>query len=123
MYLLKLAFRPWRLAMLSQVFSAIAVGVLLLLVGFLFWMQQGLKTVLVRLQGEQVLTAYISSSVNTADEVKLMDSVKRTVENQNGIETKFVNATEFLKLVRYFSGGSPLYLLSGIAQSFNIRSD
>ena len=100
MYLLKLALRPWRLAMFSQVFSAFAVGVLLFLIGFLFWMQHGLRSVLVRLEGEQVLTAYISNSVTEANEEKLLEAVKGVLVNGHGAEVKLVNTTEFIKLLK-----------------------
>jgi len=65
-YLLKLALRPWRLAPFSQVFSALAVGCLLTLMGFLFWMDQGLKPVLRHLSSEEVVTAYLDPSSSGA---------------------------------------------------------
>jgi cell division protein FtsX len=97
MYLLKLAWRPWRIAPLSQIFSAIAVGFLLLLVGFLFWMQHGLKSVLTRLHREQVVTAYIDSSVNLQDENKLVDAIRMTLGAQTTTEVKLVNAPQFIQ--------------------------
>lgn len=75
MYLLKLALRPWRLAPVSQIFSSIAVGVLLLLGGFLFWMQQELKPVISRLQHEQVVTAYLDPGLDAKNEGAVMDSI------------------------------------------------
>ncbi len=100
MYLLKLALRSWRLAPLSQVFSAIAVGFLLLLIGFLFWMHQGLKPILVRLQGEQVITAYIQSTVEKKDELKLLDEVHRALVHEGNVDVKMVNASQFLQLLK-----------------------
>ena len=76
MYLLKLALRPWRTAPYSQFFSALAVSVLLLLAGLLFWMERGLQPVLARLQGEQVVTAYVDPSVAAKDESKLLDTIR-----------------------------------------------
>lgn len=98
MYLLKLALRPWRLAPLSQIFSGIAVGFLLLLVGFLFWMQNGLKGVLVRLQGEQVITAYLDNSVENKNEEKIVDAAREALGPTP--EIKLVNTSLFIKHLR-----------------------
>jgi hypothetical protein len=46
MHLLRLALRPWRVAPGSQLISAGAVGLLLCLCGFLYWLQDGLGPVL-----------------------------------------------------------------------------
>ena len=63
MYLLKLSLRPWRRSPYSQVFTSVAVGVLLFLAGFLFWMQGSLAPVIDRLQNEQVITAYLDPAL------------------------------------------------------------
>ena len=97
MYLIKLAFRPWRMALLSQIFSALAVGVLLLLMGFLFWMQQGFKSVLVKLQSEQVMTAYLLPSASEPEETTLTASIQSLLQDQKGVEVKFTGIQEFLK--------------------------
>lgn len=103
MYLLKLALRPWRSAPFSQVFSSIAVGILLLLSGFLFWMQSGLKPVLHRLQSEQVLTAYVDAALPEKDESALLEKVRAVlnVTGEHGSpEVKWVGTSEFLKQVK-----------------------
>src|SRR5437016_5427747 len=100
MYLLKLALRPWRLAPFSQIFSSIAVGFLLLLVGFLFWMQQGLRLVVLRMQGEQVVTAYLDSTVLSKDESRLVESIRNALGSQSGIEIKVVTAPQFVSAVK-----------------------
>lgn len=82
MLLLKLSLRPWRLAPYSQLFSGLAVGFLLVLAGFLLWMQQGLKPVLARLQNEQVITAYLDPSVEPSDEAKVVDSIRTNLGAQ-----------------------------------------
>ena len=101
MLLLKLAFRPWRLTPYSQVFSGLAVGFLLLLAGLLFWMQQGLKPVVARLQQEQVITAYLAPSVPTADEGKLVDEIKVALgAKAERSEIKLVETADFLANVK-----------------------
>ena len=80
MLLLKLALRPWRLAPYSQFFSAFAVAFLLLLAGLLFWMQQGLKPVLVRLQQEQVITAYLGPSIDPKSDNQVIDQIQLALE-------------------------------------------
>src|SRR3954463_15052343 len=99
MYLLKLALRAWRIAPLSQLFSAIAVGFLLLLIGFLFWIQQGLKPILVRLEGEQVITAYLNSSVENKDENKTLEEVRQALGPESTAELKLVTAPQFISLL------------------------
>jgi cell division protein FtsX len=82
---------------MSQLFSACAVGFLLLLVGFLNWMQSGLKPVLARLQGEQVVTAYLDPSVEPKDEAKITDQVRLSLgAHAQGTDVRFVNAQQFL---------------------------
>lgn len=100
MYLLKLAFRAWRIAPLSQMFSAIAVGFLLLLIGFLFWMQQGLKPVLIRLQKEQVVTAYLNSSATETDEARLLEEVKQLIGSESSAEIRLVTSSQFIQMMK-----------------------
>jgi len=97
MYLLKLALRPWRLAPLSQFFSAVAVGFLLLLVGFLHWMQTGLSPVVARLKSEQVVTAYLDPSVPQKDETKVVDAIRLALGAQAAAsDIRLVDAPEFV---------------------------
>ena len=95
MYLLKLSLRPWRMALWSQVISALAVGFLLMLIGFLFWMQDGLKSVVVRLKGEQVITAYLQPSLEAQAEGRLLEQVREVVGGDSS-SIRLVNHSEFL---------------------------
>lgn len=94
MFLLKLALRPWRQAPLSQMFTAFAVGLLLLLIGFLFWMERGLRPVLVRLQNEQVVTAYLDPSMEKKDEARIVDTIRTSVGAH--AEVRMVDTRGFL---------------------------
>jgi len=76
MYVLKLSLRPWRRSPYSQAFTSIAVGVLLFLASFLFWMQWGLAPVIDRLQHEQVITAYLDPSADAATESQIVDTIR-----------------------------------------------
>lgn len=96
MYLLKLALRPWRKAFLSQIFSSLSVGLLLLLCGFLVWMENGLQPVIKRLRSEQVITAYLDPAVDSKEETRLVDSIRVTVGAKQ-IETKLVAPAQFVK--------------------------
>lgn len=108
MYLLKLALRPWRTAPLSQVFSALAVGFLLGISGFLLWMDQGLKPVIHRLRSEQVITAYVSPEYASGEEPKLVDAIRvklgaRAVDagpSPGRVEYRAVGASEFVDQLR-----------------------
>ncbi len=95
MYLLRLALRPWRLAPFSQLFSAIAVGFLLFLTSFLFWLERGLKPVLVRLQGEQVITAYVLK-----DEEKILTQIRSALGDNGDLEIKYVDPPQFIQLLK-----------------------
>lgn len=98
MAIVKLALRPWRQAPLSHIFSSAAVGFLLLLAGFLFWMQAGLRPVLARLQGEQVVTAYLDASVDPKDEEKIVDSIRGSLgAHAETSEVRFVPAHQFVE--------------------------
>lgn len=100
MLLLKLAIRPWKLSPWSQVFSALAVGLLLLLVGFLFWVQDGLRPVLMRLRYEQVITAFIDPSVEPQDESQIVDSIRTTLGSQAVSELNLVNTQQSLEKIK-----------------------
>jgi cell division protein FtsX len=98
-YLLKLALRPWRIAPWSQVFSAMAVGFLLLLAGFLTWMERGLKPVVARLQGEQVITAYLDPSLEPKDEQRVTDEIRTSLAASRraaDVEITLVGARDFV---------------------------
>lgn len=75
MFLLRLAMRPWRTAGVSQAFAGFAVGLLLLLGGFLLWMQAGLKPIVARLKQEQVITAYVEPKLTEDDVKRLVDKL------------------------------------------------
>lgn len=100
MFLLKLAVRPWKLAPYSQIFSALAVGLLLLLAAFLHWMQFGLRPVLKRLQHEQVITAFIDPSVEKKNEAELVDTIRSTLGSQAVSELNLVDANQFVSMIQ-----------------------
>lgn len=101
MYLLKLALRPWRMAPLSQVFSSLAVGFLLLLVGLLFWLEQGLGPVIHRLRSEQVVTAYLDPSLEAAKEQAVVDAIRLSLGasaiEKGRVETKLMGTQDFIQ--------------------------
>lgn len=96
MYLLRLAFRPWRLAPFSQLLSAVAVGILLLITGLVFWVDHGLNPVLAQLQNNQVITAYFSASVKKTDEQKLVDRIRASLGSQAVQDLSYTNGDQFL---------------------------
>lgn len=98
MYFLKLALRPWRKAPVGQMFSGLAVGFLLVLVGFLFWLQEGLRPVLTRLQGEQVITVYLSPQVGDEKARLMGDQIRMGLAApiRDEAEIEWVGITEFL---------------------------
>ncbi len=98
MFLLKLALRPWRLAPFSQFFAALAVGFLVFMIGFLFWLDRGLKPVVIRMQNEQVITAYLESAVEAQDEQKVVDSIRTVVGAK--AEVRLVGPNQFVEDVK-----------------------
>src|SRR6187431_2032424 len=103
MFIIKLALRPWKVAPFSQIFSSLAVGFLLLLMGFLFWIQSSLDPVLDRLKHEQVITAYIGSETpaeGLPDE-KVLDSIRLSLGAQaEDAEISMVESAQFLEELR-----------------------
>ncbi len=98
MYLLKLAMRPWRRAPLSQVFSSLAVGLLLALIAFMGWFQEGLAPLVERLKQEQVVTAYIDSKRDPANDGQIADEIRtRLSAAQVSAEVEVVGVSSFLK--------------------------
>jgi cell division protein FtsX len=101
MLLLRVALRPWRLAPYSQFFSAFAVAFLLLLSGLLFWIQQGLNPVLTRLEQEQVITAYVNSSVAPTDENKVIDQIQVALgSHAERVDIKLVQPEQFVEEIK-----------------------
>jgi cell division protein FtsX len=98
MYLLKLSLRPWRRSPYSQVFTSLAVGVLLFLASFLFWMQRSLSPVVDRLQHEQVITAYLDSAVDKTGESSMVDTIRTTVGAH--AEVEMVQPEQFVNHLR-----------------------
>ncbi len=99
MYLIKLALRPWRVAPWSQIFSALAVGFLLVIAGFLVWMERGLIPVVQRLKQEQVITAYLDPAVEPKDEAKVADEIRVRL-GARAIDVKTVPAEKFVAELR-----------------------
>ena len=101
MYLLKLALRPWRIALASQLFAAVAVTVLLVLTGFLYWLQDGLKPVLERLQGEQVITVYLAAENEPAEgdgseEGRIVDAIRTSLGASEHYDLKVIDPRQFV---------------------------
>jgi cell division protein FtsX len=94
MYLLRLALRPWRVAAFSQTISAAAVGLLLCLCGFLYWLQAGLNPMLGRMQSEQVITAYLSPELEDHEQGKVIDQIRTSLGAH--AEVKLVEPAQFL---------------------------
>lgn len=103
MYLLKLAVRPWKLAMWSQSMSSISVAFLLFSITLLFWLEQGLGPVIARLQGDQVLTAYIVPTLPAPQEKELVDAIRVSVgasaERAKEISVRLTTAKDFLNIL------------------------
>lgn len=121
MYFLKLALRPWRKAPVGQLFSGFAVGFLLVLVGFLFWLQEGLRPVLARLQGEQVITAYLAPTLSDDQAHGLQDEIRQSLAapQREDAEIEWVGVSEFLTKLKksYPELGAELEELGAESQS------
>ena len=88
------------MALWSQLFSAVAVGVLLLLVAFLFWMQQGLRTLIVQMREEQVMTVYLDPSLDQDAEEKLLTSVQALIGSDSPLEIQLMSAPRFIERLK-----------------------
>ena len=100
MYVLKIALRPWRRAPLSQIFSTMAVGVLLFLVGLSLWVERGLGPVLKKVQSEHVVTVYLDHSAAGMDERKITDSIRIAVGSSALTEFGFTGTNGFMEKVK-----------------------
>ncbi|MFZ9594705.1 MAG: hypothetical protein ACO3A2_01355 [Bdellovibrionia bacterium] len=99
MYLLKVALRPWHSAPLSQILSGLAGGVLLFLVGFFLWVDQGLKPLVLRLKGEQVITAYVDPSMPLKSQGAFLDQVKEALKSEsmkNPLDIQWLSSKQFV---------------------------
>lgn len=100
MLLLRLALRPWKIAPLSQVFSALAVGFLLIMSAFLYWMQEGLKPVLNRLKHEQVVTAYLQPDLQAEREKEIIEAVQKTLGENSRVELQLISPQKFISQIK-----------------------
>src|SRR5687768_1013664 len=94
MYLLRLGLRPWRIAPASQLVSSAAVGFLLCLCGLLYWLQAGLQPVINRLQGEQVITAYLAADADERDRSRVVDTIR--VSLGAAADVRMVEPSQFI---------------------------
>jgi cell division protein FtsX len=63
-------------------------------------MQQGLKTVLVRLKGEQVITVYLKPSAEAQAERQVLEQVRSIMGPEVQFESELVTPTEFLNRLK-----------------------
>lgn len=97
MYLLKLSIRPWRRSLYSQLFTSAAVGVLLFLGAFLFWLHEGLGPVVDRLRNEQVITAYLDPNLDAAAETAVVDQIRTSLGAHAQAEIELIQSERFLE--------------------------
>ncbi len=104
MYVLKLALRPWKLAPWSQFSTSVALSGLVLMLGFLYWFQQGMLTVIQELKGEQVLTAYIDPSIEGKDVNGVVDQIRSTAashsQQNREPQVEYVDEIKFVSQLR-----------------------
>jgi cell division protein FtsX len=104
MYLLKLSLRPWRRSPFSQVFTSLAVGVLLFLASFLFWMQKSLTPVIDRLTNEQVITAYLDPALDAQGEAQVLQQINDTIHLNVGAhaqaDVELIQSDQFINHLR-----------------------
>jgi len=87
---------------MSQLFSSFVVGFLVLLCGFLFFLERGLKPVVDRLQGEEVITAWLQPEVPSGDEQALLEQVRSAVlkampaRSSRNLDIRFTQSAQFL---------------------------
>lgn len=93
---LKLALRPWRVSWLAQFFSVIAVSLLLTLIGFSYWVAQGLKPIIAGLQSQHVVTAYLRPDGDAISEDRIRLSIGAAARDAT-VETELVTAQRFLR--------------------------
>ncbi|MCC7441373.1 MAG: hypothetical protein IT285_07060, partial [Bdellovibrionales bacterium] len=94
MYVLKLALRPWRVAPLAQGLTVAAVAVLVFLLGFLVWVDQGLAPALERMSTESVATAYLAPGVAPGEEAGVAAEIRSAVGAEP--EVRLVDRMEFV---------------------------
>ena len=100
MYLLKLAFRPWKKAPVSQFLTAASIGVLLFFMGFLLWVQSGLKPVIEKLKNEYVVTVYLEPTLEHSQESQLIDQIHESLGSQAEHEFKTIEPQVFISKIR-----------------------
>ena len=85
---------------MSQVISALSVGFLLTLAGFLFWMEHGLRPVITKLKEEQVVTVYLAPPTDLTGSVKVIDQIKTQVGakslESHRVEIREVSSEDFV---------------------------
>lgn len=96
---IRLGLRPWRTAPMTQAVSSLAVGFLMLLMGILVWLEDGIKTVVHRLSTENVITAYLESTLPAEKEGQVIDAIKSVVGSQ-AAQVEFVDQARFLDEIK-----------------------
>ena len=97
--LMGLALRPWRLSPFSQAFSAVALAFMLTLGAFLLMFEIELRPALRNLAHDQVLTAFIDSTLPAGAEERLADQIRITLGAKD-VEVRGVGTTQFLEMLK-----------------------
>lgn len=103
-YLLKLAFRPWKRAPMSQFMTALSIGALLFCMGFLFWIQNALRPITEKLKNEYVMTVYFDPQLDRNSENDVVDRIKVMVGAQ-AEDIKVMETSQFISKMRDINSG------------------
>ena len=84
---------------MSQLMTALSIGVLLFCMGFLFWIQNALKPITEKLKNEYVLTVYFDPLLDRNSESDLVDRIKMTVGAQ-AEDIQVMETAQFISKMR-----------------------
>ncbi len=96
MYLLKVAFRPWRRAWLSQFLGLLAFVFLLVTGVFLYSLHQGLSDLARQIDAKEVITVFLHPGTTAEAEEGLVD----TIRTQVGAAPEIHSQEEFLQKMK-----------------------
>jgi len=95
MYLIRLAFRPWRMAPGTQILTTLTLGGVLFFSSFFLWAYFTISPVAEKVKKEQVVTAYFEQNMNTSQEGDIVRSIQSVVGS--GVELSVTSPQQFLK--------------------------
>ncbi len=96
MYLLKIAFRPWRHTPIFQFSIALSLGLFLFAITFLGSFERGLKPIVRQMSNERVLQVFVEAGTDEGSRAQIEDQVRVILSGESRTEVRTFTRADVL---------------------------